>query len=115
MELYLQKTATYVSVCFKLNFFNSCKDSKIIPRGIVVAKNVATNVNDDLFIQDVNCIYSRMKTLNESSCRTYDKVIEKFEYSKVKLEEELGEAADDLGLVAAARVHIERETKEELS
>ena len=56
-----------------------------------------------------------MKTLNESSCRTYDKVIEKFEYSKVKLEEELGEAADDLGLVAAARVHIERETKEELS
>ena len=56
-----------------------------------------------------------MKTLNESSCRTYDKVIEKFEYSKVKLEEELGEAADDLGLVAAARVNIERETKEELS
>ena len=49
-----------------------------------------------------------MKTLNESSCRTYDKVIEKFEYSKVKLEEELGEAADDLGLVAAARVHIEQ-------
>ena len=109
MEQYRQKTTTYVSLCFKLNFFNSCKDSKIIPRGLVVEKNVATHVNDQLFIQDV------MQTLNESSSRTFDKVIEKFEYSKVKLEEELEEAADDLGLVAAARVQIERETRDELS
>ena len=53
-------------------------------------------------------------TLNESSSHTFDKVIEKFEYSKIKIEEELEEAADDLGLVAAARVQIERETREEL-
>ena len=47
--------------------------------------------------------------------RIFDKVISKFEFSKARLEEDLEEAGDALGLAASARVQIERETRDELS
>ena len=69
MEQYRQQTSKYVTLCLKLNFFDSCKSSKIIPKGLVSEKNVATHVNDQLFIEDVQ------QTLNESSSRILDKDI----------------------------------------
>ena len=42
----------YVKVTLKLKFFNSCKASRIIPKGLVIEKYVATNVNDEEFIRD---------------------------------------------------------------
>ena len=73
----------YVKVTFKLKFFNSCKGSRIIPKGLVVEKNLATHVNDELFIQDYQ------ESLSEASSRSFDKIVEQYEYSKVKLEEKL--------------------------
>ena len=56
----------YVKVCLKLKFFNSCKASRVIPKGLVLEKNLATHVNDEMFVQD----YS--DTICESSSRSFD-------------------------------------------
>ena len=59
----------YVKVTLKLKFFNSCKASRIIPKGLVIEKNIATHVNDEDFIKDYQ------KTIDELSSRSFDKII----------------------------------------
>ena len=43
MEHYHVLCGNYVSICFKINFFNACKNSRLIPKGLVVEKNLATD------------------------------------------------------------------------
>ena len=102
----MKRNETYVLVCLKLNFFHKCKESNIIPRGLVIEKNLATHINDEEFVKDVQ------DSLNEASSRSFDKIIEKFEYTKLKLFEELEDSAEDLGLGSAERVQIERGARE---
>ena len=75
MEQYLETYDNYVKVTFKLKFFNSCKASKIVPKGLVVEKNLATHVNDELFVADYQ------ESLSEASSRSFDKIVEQTEYS----------------------------------
>ena len=105
MEQYLQKYEKYVSICFKLKFFNSCKSSKIIPRGLIIEKNLATHVNDEAFIKDFT------DSLDEASSRGFDKIIEKYEYSKIKMEEELDDLDSQLGVSRTERSRIENNVK----
>ena len=49
----MKRNETYVFICLKLNFFHKCKESKIIPRGLVIEKNLATHINDEEFVKDV--------------------------------------------------------------
>ena len=109
MNQYMETYDEYVKVTFKLKFFNSCKGSRIIPKGLVVEKNLATHVNDELFVQDYQ------ESLSEASSRSFDKVIEKFEYSKVKLEEKLDDLRENLdvsnGVIHQIRFNIEEQNK----
>ena len=106
MEQYLKTYNQYVITSLKLNFFNSCKGSKVVPRGLVTQKNLAAYVNDELFVKDFQ------ESLCEASSRSFDRVVQKFEYSKVKLEEKLGELGDGLGLSLAERIEIGRDIHE---
>ena len=102
MDQYHEKYETYVTICYKLNFFNSCKSSKIIPKGLVVEKNLATHVNDELFVKDFQ------ETLDEASSRSLDRIIEKYEYSKLQMEEEL----EAIEIDRAEEVEIKRGVRE---
>ena len=106
MEQYSEKYETYVTICYKLNFFNSCKDSKVIPKGLVVEKNLATHVNDELFVKEFQ------ETLNEASSRSLDKVIEKHEYSKLRMEEELEALEESLEIGFVEKREIIRGVRE---
>ena len=68
-----------------------------------------------VFLRRMPPINNQLKQLNEASSRSLDKICERFEYNKLKLGEELEEAAEALGLSAAARVNIENEIREDLS
>ena len=83
MEQYHGNCGNYVSICLKIKFFNSCKNSKIIPKGLVVEKNLATGVNDELFVKYFQT------SLNEASSRGFDKVIERYEYNNLSLKKNL--------------------------
>ena len=109
MEQYLETYNQYVITSLKLNFFNSCKESKVVPKGLVTQKNLAAYVNDELFVKDFQ------ESLCEASSRSFDRVVQKFEYSKVKLEEKLGELGDGLGLSLAERIEIGRDIHEQNS
>ena len=105
MDQFMETYDNYVKVTLKLKFFNSCKASRIIPKGLAIEKNVATHVNDEEFIRDYQ------KTLDESSSRSFDRIIEKLEYSKVKAEENLAELRDNSDLnnndITEIRRHVE--------
>ena len=107
MEQYMETYDEYVKVTFKLKFFNSCKGSRIIPKGLVVEKNLATHVNDELFIQDYQ------ESLSEASSRSFDKIVEQYEYSKVKLEEKLDDLRENLdvnnGVIHQIRINFEEQ------
>ena len=101
MEEYHKKYENYVTICSKLSFFNLCKGSKIIPKGLVIEKNLATEVNDQDFVLDFQA------SLNEASSRCFDKIIEKFEYREIKLEEEIEELEDNLEIHVNVRNEAE--------
>ena len=105
MEQYMQNYEKYVSICYKLNFFNSCKASRIIPRGLVIEKHLATSVNDEDFVNDYK------SGLNEASSRSLDQIIEKHEISKIKIEEVLDELDLQLDISRAERCEIEHRVK----
>lgn len=90
MDKYGDMYNKYVQISYRLNFFNSCKAKKIIPGGLVVEKHLATHVNDIVFIEEFK------QNLNESSSRGLDLVIERFQKSKIELEEKLDELCDNL-------------------
>ena len=72
MDQYFETYRNYVSVCVKLSFFNSCKRDKVVPKGLVMVKNLACNVNDEDFIRQYR------DNLSEASSRSFDLIIENF-------------------------------------
>ena len=75
--------------------------------GLVIEKNLATHVNDEEFIRQYR------DTLSEASSRSFDQVIEKFECSKISLNEELEDLEFNLGISRDLRNQIEAEAKEQ--
>ena len=75
--------------------------------GLVIEKNIATHVNDEEFIRQYR------DTLSEASSRSFDKVIEKFELSKISLDEELEDLELNMGISRDLRNQIEAEAKEQ--
>ena len=106
MEQYMKNYEKYVSICFKLNFFNSCKSSRIIQKGLIIEKHLATHVNDEAFVNDYKM------SLNEASSWSLDKIIEKYEYSKIKIEELLDEMDLQLDISRTRRCEIEHNVKD---
>ena len=95
----------FIKISYRLNFFNSCKAKKLIPNGLVIEKNIATHINDEEFIEEYKT------NLSEASSRGLDLVIEKFEKSKIKLEEKLHTLCDNLKLSNGQKFDIVGETK----
>ena len=61
-------------------------------------KNLATHVNDELFVKEFQ------ETLNEASSRSLDRIIEKYEYSKLQMEEELEAIGDNIDRVEEVEI-----------
>ena len=100
MENYVEMYDKFIKISYRLNFFNSCKSKKIIPDGLVIEKHLATHVNDEEFIKEFT------RNLSESSSRGLDLVIDKFEKSKIDLEEKLFNLSDNLNLTNLKKFNI---------